>query len=76
MSQQVETTSRDAVLVEDAQTIRMMGLPVIEALPSAGAPYELTDRSSSCTRDASASPTWRVSTRGIRTAGSTTSGTS
>ncbi len=43
MSQQVQIRSRDAVLVEDAKTIRMMGLPVIEALPSPGAPYELTD---------------------------------
>ena len=43
MSQQVETKPRDAVLVEDAPTIQMMGFPVVEALPSAGAPYELTD---------------------------------
>lgn len=43
MSQKVETTSRDAVLVEDAALIRMMGFPVLEALPSHGAPYELTD---------------------------------
>jgi len=41
--QQVETKSRDAVLVEDAALIRMMGMPVLEALPSRGAPYELTD---------------------------------
>lgn len=43
MSQQVETTSRDAILVEDATLIRMMGLPVLEAVPSRGARYELTD---------------------------------
>jgi quercetin 2,3-dioxygenase len=43
MSQKVETTSRDAVLVEDAALIRMMGFPVLEALPSNRAPYELTD---------------------------------
>jgi redox-sensitive bicupin YhaK (pirin superfamily) len=43
MSQEVETASRDAVLVEDAALIRMMGFPVLEALPSAWAPYELTD---------------------------------
>jgi redox-sensitive bicupin YhaK (pirin superfamily) len=43
MAQQVQTTSRDAVLVEDAALIRMMGMPVIEAVPSRGAPYELTD---------------------------------
>ena len=43
MSQQVQETARDAVLVEDAALIRMMGLPVLEALPARGAPYELTD---------------------------------
>jgi len=43
MSKQVQTTSRDAVLVEDAALIRMMGLPVLEAVPSRQAPYELTD---------------------------------
>jgi quercetin 2,3-dioxygenase len=43
MSHRVETSSRDAVLVEDATLIRVMGFPVLEALPSNGAPYELTD---------------------------------
>jgi redox-sensitive bicupin YhaK (pirin superfamily) len=43
MSQQVETTSRDAVLVEDAALIRMMGMPVLEAVPSRQARYALTD---------------------------------
>lgn len=43
MSQQLETASRDGVLVQDAETISMMGFPVIEALPSPGAPYSLTD---------------------------------
>jgi quercetin 2,3-dioxygenase len=43
MQQPVEETSRDAVLVEDAALIRMMGMPVLEAVPSRGAPYELTD---------------------------------
>src|SRR5919198_642109 len=43
MRQQVEESSRDAVLVEDAEPIRVMGIPVLEALPSRGAPYELTD---------------------------------
>jgi redox-sensitive bicupin YhaK (pirin superfamily) len=43
MSQQVQTTSRDAVLVEDAALIRMMGLPVLEAVPSRRARYEVTD---------------------------------
>jgi quercetin 2,3-dioxygenase len=43
MSTEVETTGRDAVLVEDAAVIRMMGMPVLEAVPSRRAPYELTD---------------------------------
>jgi quercetin 2,3-dioxygenase len=43
MSTQVETTGREAVLVEDAARIRMMGLPVLEALPARGVPYELSD---------------------------------
>src|SRR5919204_822659 len=43
MSQQVETRSRDAVLVEDAALIRVMGMPVLEPVPSRRAPYELTD---------------------------------
>ena len=38
-----ESTERDAILVEDAALIRMMGMPVLEALPSRGAPYERTD---------------------------------
>jgi quercetin 2,3-dioxygenase len=43
MSKQVEKTAREAVLVEDAALIRMMGMPVLEALPSRGAPYEVVD---------------------------------
>jgi hypothetical protein len=43
MSQQVQTTSRDAVLVEEAALLRMMGMPVLEAVPSAKVPYGLTD---------------------------------
>jgi quercetin 2,3-dioxygenase len=43
MSQQVRTESRDAALVEDAALIRMMGMPVLEAVPSRGAPYGVTD---------------------------------
>ncbi len=34
---------REVVLVEDAALIRMMGMPVLEALPSHGASYELVD---------------------------------
>lgn len=43
MRQQVEETERDAVLVEDAALIRMMGQPVLEALPSRTVPYERVD---------------------------------
>jgi redox-sensitive bicupin YhaK (pirin superfamily) len=43
MSQQVEETERDAILVEDAALIRMMGMPVLEALPSRTVPYEQVD---------------------------------
>jgi redox-sensitive bicupin YhaK (pirin superfamily) len=43
MRQQVEETSRDAILVEDAALIRMMGMPVLEAVPSRRATYEQTD---------------------------------
>src|SRR5918999_2241262 len=43
MSQQVETESRDAVVVEEAALIRMMGFPVLEALPSRTVPYEQVD---------------------------------
>jgi redox-sensitive bicupin YhaK (pirin superfamily) len=43
MRQQMEETARDAILVEDAALIRMMGMPVLEALPSREAPYERVD---------------------------------
>ena len=43
MNEQVEETERDAVLVEDAALIRMMGFPVLEALPSRMVPYERVD---------------------------------
>ncbi len=43
MRQHVEETARDAVLVEDAALIRMMGTPVLEALPSRSVPYEQVD---------------------------------
>jgi len=43
MREQVQTASREAVLVEDAALHRMMGLPVLEAVPARGAPYQLTD---------------------------------
>ena len=43
MREEIEETERNAVLVEDAALIRMMGMPVLEAVPSPGAPYERTD---------------------------------
>jgi quercetin 2,3-dioxygenase len=41
--QQVQGTARDAILVEEAALIRMMGMPVLEALPSRSTPYERVD---------------------------------
>jgi quercetin 2,3-dioxygenase len=43
MKNQVETRGREAVLVEDAALIRMMGFPVLEALPSRSTTYEQVD---------------------------------
>jgi quercetin 2,3-dioxygenase len=43
MNTKVETKSRDAILVEDAAQIRVMGFPVLEALPSRSVPYEKVD---------------------------------
>jgi len=43
MNTKVETKSRDAILVEDAASIRVMGFPVLEALPSRSVPYEEVD---------------------------------
>jgi redox-sensitive bicupin YhaK (pirin superfamily) len=43
MMQQVQEMGRDAILVEDAARIRMMGMPVLEALPSRVVPYERVD---------------------------------
>src|SRR5881628_3056162 len=43
MRQQVEETARDAILVEDAAMIQMMGMPVLGAVPSRRATYEQTD---------------------------------
>jgi len=43
MQRQVEETARDAILVEDAARIRMMGFPILEALPSRAAPYQRVD---------------------------------
>ena len=43
MNTEVQTKERDAILVEDAGWIRVMGQPVLEALPSARAPYAQVD---------------------------------
>lgn len=43
MSHAVETTSRDAVLIEDPGHRNIMGIPVLEPVPSPKVPYELTD---------------------------------
>jgi quercetin 2,3-dioxygenase len=43
MTTGTRTIGRDAVLVEDAALIRMMGMPVLEAVPSRQANYGLTD---------------------------------
>jgi redox-sensitive bicupin YhaK (pirin superfamily) len=43
MKEQLETQARDALLVEDAALIRMMGFPVLEALPSRRTSYEQVD---------------------------------
>jgi redox-sensitive bicupin YhaK (pirin superfamily) len=43
MREQLEATEREAVLVEDAAPIRMMGFPILEALPSRAVPYERVD---------------------------------
>src|SRR5256712_12356920 len=43
MNTKVETKERDVVLVQDAAWIRVMGQPVLEALPSARAPYAQVD---------------------------------
>jgi redox-sensitive bicupin YhaK (pirin superfamily) len=43
MKSQIETTGREALLVEDAAWIQVMGQPILEALPSRGVPYEQVD---------------------------------
>jgi redox-sensitive bicupin YhaK (pirin superfamily) len=43
MKEQLQATGREAVLVEDAAEIRMMGFPILEALPSRQVPYERVD---------------------------------
>jgi redox-sensitive bicupin YhaK (pirin superfamily) len=41
--QQIEMTEREVVLVDDAKLIRVMGFPVLEALPSRGIVYQRVD---------------------------------
>jgi hypothetical protein len=55
MSIEIETKERDAVPVEDAAQIRVMGQPVLEALPSARAPYTRVDPFILCTNGGAAS---------------------
>jgi len=43
MAQIAQRTEREAVLVKDAKLIRMMGFPVLEALPSRGLVYQRVD---------------------------------
>jgi redox-sensitive bicupin YhaK (pirin superfamily) len=43
MKEQLEATAREAAVVEDAALIRMMGFPVLEALPSRTVPYDQVD---------------------------------
>lgn len=43
MSHAVETTAREAVRVEDPGHRNIMGIPVLEPVPSPNLPYELTD---------------------------------
>jgi hypothetical protein len=43
MRELLATREREAVLVQDAAEIRMMGFPVLEALPARGLPYERVD---------------------------------
>ena len=76
MTTNVETTGRDAVLVQDAAQIQMMGLPVLEALPARGCPTSGSTPSSWSTRAGSVSPSCRAWTPGIPTEASTTCGTS
>jgi quercetin 2,3-dioxygenase len=43
MTTNVQTTARDAVLVQDAAQIQIMGFPILEALPARGVPYQRVD---------------------------------
>jgi hypothetical protein len=43
MAIQIDTEQRDAVLVEDAHIRPMMGLEILEPLPSARIPYAMVD---------------------------------
>jgi redox-sensitive bicupin YhaK (pirin superfamily) len=43
MTEQLEATRRKAAVVDDAMVTRMMGLPVLQVLPSRSVPYEQVD---------------------------------
>ena len=76
MTQAVEARPREAVLVQDAALIRMMGLPVLEPVPSPAAPYELTDPFVLVHEARFRLSQMAGKDTKLRTAGSTTSGTS
>ena len=76
MATKIDTAEREVVLVEDAHIRPMMGLDILEPLPSAHIPYALVDpfilvHEGVVPADSGASG-WTPSTR---TVGSTTSGT-
>jgi len=74
MRQQDQTARRDATLVQDAEQIRVMGFPVLEALPSPQTPYQVTDPFILVTRHGSAHRRWWARTRSIPIEASTTCG--
>jgi hypothetical protein len=74
MSQQVGTTARDAVLVEDASLTRVFGFPVLEPVPSPSVPYELTDPFILVHEGRAAFRIWPARTPNTRTGDSTISG--
>jgi hypothetical protein len=76
MATQVETAQREVVHLEDAHTRPMMGLDILEPLPSRSIPYEQVDPFILVHEGSSRSAqSARRSTRPIPTEGSTISGT-
>jgi hypothetical protein len=56
MATQIDTAQRELVLIEEAHIRPMMGLNILEPLPSARIPYPMVDRTSSSTRPSFPSP--------------------